>query len=88
MCNVSEGIREEVLKEGQEIGEQIGEKRGEKIGEKRGEKRATRETRIEDALNLMTTLKMSAEEVLTAMRAPEESRAELLKLINERLAAE
>ena len=80
MCNVSEGIREEALKEGQEIGE--------KIGEKRGEKRATLETRIEDALNLMTTLKMSAEEVLTAMRVPAKSRAELLKSINERLAAE
>ena len=84
MCNVSEGIREEALKEGQEIGE----KRGEKRGEERGEKRATLETRIEDALNLMTTLKMSAEEVLIAMRVPAKSRAELLKLINERLAAE
>ena len=72
MCNVSEGIREEALKEGQEI----------------GEKRATLETRIEVALNLMTTLKMSAEEVLIAMRVPAKSRAELLKLINERLAAE
>ena len=71
MCNVSEGIREEALKEGQEI----------------GEKRATLETRIEVALNLMTTLKMSAEEVLIAMRVPAKSRAELLKLINERLAA-
>ena len=81
---MSEGIREEAreeaLKEGQEIGE--------KIGEKRGEKRATLETRIEDALNLMTTLKMSAEEVLIAMRVPAKSRASLLKLINERLAAE
>ena len=80
MCNVSEGIREEALKEGQEIGE--------KIGEKRGEKRATLETRIDVALNLMTTLKMSAEEVLIAMRVPAKSRASLLKLINERLAAE
>ena len=80
MCNVSEGIREEAreeaLKEGQEIGEKI------------GEKRATLETRIEDALNLMTTLKMSAEEVLIAMRVPAKSRASLLKLINERLASE
>ena len=80
MCNVSEGIREEAreeaLKEGQEIGEKI------------GEKRATLETRIEVALNLMTTLKMSAEEVLTAMRVPAKSRASLLKLINERLASE
>ncbi|MBR0224899.1 MAG: hypothetical protein IJL92_02445 [Thermoguttaceae bacterium] len=72
MCNVSEGIREEALKEGQEI----------------GEKRATLETRIEVALNLMTTLKMSAEEVLIAMRVPAKSRAELIKLINERLASE
>ena len=80
MCTVSEGIREEALKEGQEIGE--------KIGEKRGEKRATLETRIEVALNLMTTLKMSAEEVLIAMRVPAKSRASLLKLINERLASE
>ena len=57
-------------------------------GQERGAKRAALETRVEDALNLMETLKMSAEEVLTAMRVPAKSRTSLLKLINERLAAE
>ena len=75
MCNVSEGIREEALEEGRKEGQEL------------GEKRATLETRIDVALNLMDTLKMSAEDVLTAMRVPAKSRASLLKLINERLAA-
>ena len=55
--------------------------------EKKGRKEGLKEGRIDVALNLMSTLKMSAEEVLTAMRVPAKSRAELLKLINERLAA-
>ena len=83
MCNVSEGIREEAREEVRE--EAL--KEGQEIGEKRGAKRATQETRIDVALNLMDTLKMSAEDVLTAMRVPAKSRASLLKLINERLAA-
>ena len=96
MCNVSEGIREEAREEArEEVREEVreealkeGQEIGEKIGEKRGAKRATQETRIDVALNLMDTLKMSAEDVLTAMRVPAKSRASLLKLINERLAAE
>ena len=55
--------------------------------EKKGRKEGLKEGRVDVALNLMSTLKMSAEEVLTAMRVPAKSRAELLKLINERLAA-
>ena len=56
--------------------------------EKRGEKRATLETRLEDVLNLMKSLKMSAEDALDALRVPLKSRNALLKSINERLAAE
>ena len=88
MCNVSEGIREEALEEAREEVREEALKEGQEIGEKIGEKRATQETRIDVALNLMDTLKMSAEDVLTAMRVPAKSRASLLKLINERLAAE
>ena len=55
--------------------------------EKKGRKEGLKEGRVDVALNLMSTLKMSAEGVLTAMRVPAKSRAELLKLINERLAA-
>ena len=55
--------------------------------EKKGRKEGLKEGRVDVALNLMSTLKMSAEEVLTAMRVPAKSRAALLKLINERLAA-
>ena len=88
MCNVSEGIREEALEEArEEVREEVREE-ALKEGQEIGEKRATLETRIEDALNLMTTLKMSAEEVLIAMRVQAKSRASLLKLINERLASE
>jgi len=80
------------LKIGEERGLKIGEERGLKIGEERGlksgAKRATLETRTEVALNLMNSLKMSAEEVLSAMRVPARSRASLLKTINERLASE
>ena len=80
------------LKIGEERGLKIGEERGLKIGEERGlksgAKRATLETRTEVALNLMNSLKMSAEEVLSAMRVPARSRASLLKTINERLAAD
>ena len=80
------------LKIGEERGLNIGEERGLKVGEERGlkigEKRATLETRTEVALNLMKSLKMSAEEVLIAMRVPARSRASLLKTINERLASE
>ena len=72
MCNLAEGIRE----------------KAEKRGEKRGEKRATLETRLEDVLNLMKSLKMSAEDALDALRVPPKSRNALLKSINERLAAE
>ena len=88
MCNVSEGILEECWKECWKEGWKEGWKRGWKRGQEIGEKRATQETLIEDTLNLMDTLKMSAEDVLTAMRVPAKSRASLLKLINERLASE
>ena len=54
----------------------------------KAEKRATLETRIEDVLNLMKSLKMSAEDALDALRVPLKSRNALLKSINERLAAE
>lgn len=76
MCNLSEGIREKAEKKGL--------KRGEKIGEERGAERAT----LENALNLMKSLKMSAEDVLQAMRVPTKRRPALLKSINDRLAAE
>ena len=80
------------LKIGEERGLKIGEERGLRIGEERGlkigAKRATLETRTEVALNLMKSLKMSAEEVLSAMRVPARSRASLLKTINERLASD
>ena len=76
MCNLSDGILEKGVK--------IGEKRG----EKRGARRATLETRVEDALNLMKSLKMGAEDVLKAMGVPARSRAAVLKTINERLASE
>ena len=72
MCNLSEGIREKA------------EKKGLKIGEEKGAKRAT----LENALSLMKSLKMSAEDVLNAMSVPAKSRPALLKSINERLAAE
>ncbi|MBR0225282.1 MAG: PD-(D/E)XK nuclease family transposase [Thermoguttaceae bacterium] len=100
MCNIAEGIREEAekkgrkegreegRKEGREEGREEGRKEGQEIGEKLGAERATQETRVDVALNLMNTLEMSAEEVLTAMRVPAQSRESLLKLINERLAAE
>ena len=84
MCNIAEGIREEAEKKGRKEGR----KEGQEIGEKLGAERATQETRIDVALNLMNTLEMSAEEVLIAMRVPAQSRESLLKLINERLAAE
>jgi len=100
MCNLAEGIWEKAERVGEERGLKIGEERGLKIGEERGlkigeerglksgAKRATLETRTEVALNLMKSLKMSAEEVLSAMRVPARSRASLLKTINERLAAD
>ena len=88
MCNLAEGIWEKAEKVGEERGLKIGEERGEIRGEKRGAKRATLETRTEDALNLMKSLKMSAEEVLNAMRVPARSRASLLRTINERLASD
>ena len=84
MCNIAEGIREEAEKKGRKEGRE----EGQEIGEKLGAERATQETRIDVALNLMNTLEMSAEEVLIAMRVPAQSRESLLKLINERLAAE
>ena len=100
MCNLAEGIWEKAERVGEERGLKIGEERGLKIGEERGlkigeerglkngAKRATLETRTEVALNLMKSLKMSAEEVLSAMRVPARSRASLLKTINERLAVD
>ena len=45
-------------------------------------------TRIEDTLNLMKSLKLSAEDALKALRVPTKSRKTLLKAINERLAVE
>ena len=59
-------------------------KKAEKKGQEKGAKRAT----LENALNLMKSLKMSAEDVLIAMGVPPKNRAALLKSINERLAAE
>ena len=84
MCNLAEGIWEKAERVGEERGLKIGEERG----LKNGAKRATLETRTEVALNLIKSLKMSAEEVLSAMRVPARSRASLLKTINERLAVD
>ena len=50
--------------------------------------KAAKQATFENALNLMKSLKMSAEDVLNAMRVPVKNRSALLKSINERLAAE
>ncbi len=80
MRNLAEGIWEEAKK--------VGEDEAKRKAKKKGAKNATLETRTEVALNLMESLKMSAEEVLNLMRVPVKSRAALLKTISERLAAE
>ena len=71
-CNLGEAIREEA------------ERKALKKGRAEGRVNA----RIEDALNLMKSLKLSAEDALEALRIPAKSRKTLLKAINERLAVE
>ena len=92
MGSVASGLRREIRREIEEEAEArgviIGEARGEARGVKKGVKRATLETRTEIALNLMKSLKMSAEDVLSVMGVPARSRATVLKSINARLAAE
>ncbi len=44
------------------------------------------QTRVTDALNLMETLKLTAEEAIKALRVPEEDRESLIRVIDSKLA--
>lgn len=48
--------------------------------------RTVTETRINDVLNLMLSLKMSADEALNALRVPDKDRQSLLDLVDEKMA--
>ena len=63
-------------------------KKGLKIGEERAIQRAILETYVEDALILMESLKMGAEDVLELLRVPVQKRGPALKMISERLVSE
>ena len=76
MCSIAEGIERRA--------EAKWLREGEKRGEKRGEERAT----LEAAMNLMKSLKLTAEEALKAIGVPSRKRKALLNSINERLATE
>ena len=76
MCSLAEGLERKAAAKGKA--------EGLKEGEKRGEKRAT----LDAAMNLMKSLKLSAEEALNAIGVPVRRRKALLNLINERLATE
>lgn len=57
---------------------------GEGIREKAFEQ-ATQETRIDTVINLMKSLKLSAEEAISAMGVPDEDRESLLDIIAEKI---
>ena len=88
MCSLAEGIERKAEAKGKAEGLKEGEKRGEKRGERRGEKRGEERATLDHAMNLMKSLKLTAEEALKAIGVPVRKRKALLNSINERLATE
>lgn len=65
MCNLGEGIREKAFEQ----------------AFKQAFEQATQETRIDTVINLMKSLKLSAEEAISAIGVPDEDRESLLDII-------
>ena len=71
MCNLGEGIREQAYEKAY----------------KQAYEQATETTRIDDVLNVMNSLKTSAEEAINILRIPDNERPSILDLVGKRLSA-